>query len=208
MSIELTDFQKLYPKYSTLMVSEIQLTDTNAVNKCLSIIREWQKVSTEWGKSLSEVQQDYQLIVNLVVGSLQQRLRRAIIPGEKLLAAFSKEGKLEGIAITQSMSSRKKKTPFTKVAYLLTAVRNVCSDSEENAPKVKGAGCALLAKAIKLEDKGKCLYLSSTSSAESFYEKMGFIPTNRQESGAKRYKLPADNFWNFISKRAFNVSFS
>lgn len=193
MAIASTKTQLLDSKYSTLAVEEI--SEPYRLPDVLKRVGEW------WTKSfdidgLDPRLSDYRTVASQSYKVMGSWLSTKKIPaGQRLLAAYDKDNKLQGIAITSFRKSRKNQNPFIEMRFLLTAFANAPFQKQK---QVTGAGRALIAKTIQLVEKNKCIYASVLDSAKPFYVKMGFVETRRQ-IGHKDYKLVSADFKQFLS---------
>lgn len=123
----------------------------------------------------------------------------------RVLAAYDGQSKLQGLAIVYFRKSKKNSTPFVEVSYLLTNIKNTCFHLPEDPNPVKGVGSGIIAKTIEGNRGSKNVYLRSTFVAREFYQKIGFIPANKQseDEATKNYKLLPDKFDAFVKKHSY-----
>lgn len=233
MALESTKTQVSARHYPVFNVKEVQ--DEAILENICSIVTQWLKEcedrlkkcedsnfsysSANFGPPIKEEFQylkDYRSTainiecdLGLVIRALKlgQKLSD-YFKSNRIFAVYDEKATLQGIAFVLFKHSRKQHTPVVKIENLLTAFWNMPLNDPKNPQRVRGAGCALLAKAIVIEPRNKNVILQPLTSSKAFYEKIGFVPTKKQSWSVSLYKLEKVCFLQFIKKWAPNMVFS
>lgn len=192
---------------NTLFVAEIHQKD--GVASISKTVQEWagkcelyeKKVSKEDdAKKQLEHLKNYSDIAQFCLSQLEDAMdMENNFKNRRLFAAYDRGMDLQGMCVIQFKLS-KKYTPYVEVAYLLTGWENM---PFEGSKRMAGVGSALIAKSILIDKDSKIIYAESTKLSIPFYERVGFVPTRKQQlKHLKSMKLLKSLFDDFIKKQS------